>query len=93
MRLGIAAVDTEPMKDIQPIVLRGTVDRYEGDYAIIVLDEGGEVLWPKARLAEGARPGAIVVLAMAADRRETARREQEVRHLLRDIFGAAPDGR
>jgi hypothetical protein len=71
----------------EPRILRGTIDRVEGSLAVIVLDGGGQVLWPKELLAEGAKPGVAVALGMVADEGTTAQREQEVRDLLKDIFG------
>lgn len=74
-------------KDGESKVIRGFVDRLEGGFAVVVTEEGEEVLWPAKELPEGARPGVAVILAMAVDYCETARREAEVRDLLRDIFG------
>ena len=73
----------------RPRLIRGTIDRIEGELAVIVLDTGGEVLWPKDLLAEGARPGVVVIVAMVTDEMRTAEREREVRDLLDEIFGSA----
>lgn len=70
----------------KPLVVRGIIDRLEGDFAVIITDSGEDLLWPSKRLADGARPGVAVVLTMVTDHDETARREAEVRGLLRDIF-------
>ncbi|MCS7260530.1 MAG: DUF3006 domain-containing protein [Anaerolineae bacterium] len=42
--------------------LRGVIDRFEGDVAVIVLDDGQQLLWPRAALPRLARPGTAVGL-------------------------------
>ncbi|MGQ9674455.1 MAG: DUF3006 domain-containing protein [Chloroflexota bacterium] len=80
-------MDAERTQGSQPLLVRGIVDRFEGELTVIVIDGGHEVLWPTKRLAEGVRPGVSVIMAMAVDQGDTARREREVRDLLQDIFG------
>ncbi len=74
----------------RPSIVRGFVDRLEGAFAVVVTDEGEQILWPARLLSEGARPGSAVILAMVTDFGETERREAEVRALLRDIFDSPP---
>lgn len=75
------------------MILRGIVDRLEGAFAVVVTDQGHEVLWPASLLSEGAKPGMAVIVAMVTDFGDTERREAEVRDLLQDIFDSPPHER
>ena len=45
--------------------IRGVVDRFEGDYAIVVLDDGQQLDWPRSSLPADARPGMAVALSLS----------------------------
>lgn len=45
-------------------VLRGVIDSLEEEWAVVVLDDGQRLDWPRERLPEGARSGAAVVLKL-----------------------------
>jgi Protein of unknown function (DUF3006) len=58
---------------------RATIDRIEGDVAVLVRD-GREEHWPRADLPEGASEGDVVDLdARCVDREATERLRDEVR--------------
>ncbi len=42
--------------------MRGVIDRFEGALAVIVLDDGQQLLWPRAALPALAQPGSAVRL-------------------------------
>jgi len=69
------------------VTLRGVVDRFEGDWAVIALDDGRELLWPKGGLPEGAKPGMAVVVSLAVDVEDTEARRARIRGLQDEIFG------
>lgn len=46
--------------------LRGVIDRFEGDLAAIVFDDGQRLNLPRGVLASGARAGDAVVVRIAA---------------------------
>ena len=62
--------------------LRGVVDRYEGDYAVLAFDDGQKLLWPKKQLPAGAREGIAVVVALAVDLIDTEQRSARLKGLL-----------
>jgi hypothetical protein len=47
--------------------LRGVVDRYEGDYAVLVFDDKQRLLWPREQLPAGAREGVAVAILLTVD--------------------------
>lgn len=48
----------------EPPTLRGAIDSLEKDWAVLVLDDGQRLDWPRERLPSGAAEGAVVVLSL-----------------------------
>lgn len=67
--------------------LQGVIDRYEGDYAVLIFDDGQKLLWPKEQLPAGAREGVVVAIALTVDMRDTEQRSARLKSLLTDING------
>ena len=67
--------------------LRGVVDRYEGDYAVLVFDDGQRLLWPREQLPAEAREGVAVAVALTVDLMDTEQRSARLQGLLADING------
>ena len=44
--------------------MRGVIDRFEGDYAVVVLDDDQELRWPRSGLLPQADPGTAVLLSL-----------------------------
>ena len=53
-------------------LLRGAIDSLEGDWAIVVLDDGQRLDWPCERLPDDARPGMVVTLQVQTARHSMA---------------------
>jgi len=45
--------------------VRGVIDRFEGDYAVLVLDDGQQLDWPRSTLPTDAQPGVAVALSLS----------------------------
>jgi hypothetical protein len=73
--------------DRKDFSLRGVVDRYEGDYAVLVFDDGQRLLWPKKQLPPGATEGVAVAIALTIDLMDTGQRSTKLKVLLTDING------
>ncbi len=43
----------------------GAIDRFEGDWAVVVLDDGQQLDWPRSGLPAGAGPGAALRLSVS----------------------------
>jgi hypothetical protein len=65
--------------------LRGVVDRYEGDYAVLVFDDKQRLLWPREQLPAGAREGVAVAIVLTVDLMDTEQRSAKLKGLLADI--------
>lgn len=73
-------------------ILRATIDRFERDesgksHAVLVFDDGQELLVDRAHLPSGAKPHQLLTLAFQLDREETARRSDQIQQLQRELFG------
>jgi hypothetical protein len=53
-------------------IKQGVIDRFEGDLAVVVLDDDQQVRWPLATLPPGCRPGVAVRLQLVAGAVEAA---------------------
>lgn len=61
-----------------------TIDRLEGDLAVLEVAEGKTVTLPKTALPKGAQEGDV--LCITIDREKTAAREAEIKALMSDVF-------
>lgn len=61
-----------------------TIDRLEGDLAVLEVEERKTVTVPKTALPEGAQEGDV--LRITIDREKTTAREAEIKALMEDVF-------
>lgn len=73
-------------------VFTAVLDRYEGEWAVLVCDEQklGEVLLPRELLRGVAREGEVLKLSIAKDDEETANRRRRVKSLLDKLVQKNP---
>jgi len=67
------------------VFLRGVVDRYEGDYAVLVFDDGQRLLWPREQLPAESRESVAVAVTLTVDLTNTEQRSARLQGLLTDI--------
>lgn len=67
--------------------LRGVIDRYEGNYAVLVFDDGQRLRWPSGRLPSGAREGVAVVVTLTINVMDAEQRSTRLKRLLANING------
>ena len=65
--------------------LRGVIDRYEGEYAVLVFGDGQRLLWPREQLPARAREGVVVAITLTVDLTNTEQRSARLKGLLADI--------
>lgn len=66
---------TTPETATERYAIKGTIDHFEKDCAVIQLENGQELLWPIDKLPEGSREGGSVRLTLGDlenDKREQA---------------------
>ncbi len=61
--------------------LLGSIDRIEGDLAVIIFDQGGEFIIHTDYLPKGWHEGSIVKIGITLDKAEEKKRLEEVKGL------------
>ena len=72
--------------------IRATIDRIERDeagkpLAVLVFDDGQQLVLPLDALSTSAKPGDVLILRFQPDHEETYRRAEEIRRLQQRLFG------
>jgi hypothetical protein len=72
--------------------LRATIDRIVRDQhgkeqAVLVFDDGQQLVLPADRLPDGAKPQGVLAIDFRIDAEETSRRADQVRRLQQELFG------
>lgn len=62
------------------------IDRFEGDFAILVADDRAVVQFPKANLPAGLKEGDVLRLDLAVDEAETERRRAQIAKEAEDLW-------
>lgn len=58
-----------------------TIDRFEGDLAVLQFEDGSEALWPASKLPAGSKEGNVLMISLSPD----AAAEKELRDSISDI--------
>jgi hypothetical protein len=66
--------------------LEGTVDRFEEGIAIIKLETGASLLWPKEKLPPQTNEGMLVKISINTDLDKTQGHEDLAKNLLNEIL-------
>ena len=64
--------------------MKVTIDRFEGDYAVVELENRDMEDLPKALVPEGAKEGDI--LEITIDKEETESRKQRIDKMIEDLW-------
>lgn len=64
------------------MLIRLTIDRFEGDKAVLIAGDGETIIWPKNKLPENAHEGMSLNFNVA----EKAEREKQDRQTAKDII-------
>ena len=80
------------MPDPANQALRATVDRMVSDQngqtkAVLVFDDGQQLVVPAELLPRGARPQQVLLIRLQIDMEETSRRAGEVARIQGELFG------
>ena len=67
-------------------MLKATIDRFEGNYAIISLSDGQRLNWPKKDLPHHIKEGSIVWLSVLPDEKATQNQRQLAKEMLNEIL-------
>lgn len=67
-------------------IIKGTIDRFEGDKAVIKTEFGDQILWPKNKLSSDLTEGAVINLAIMLDSQATDSKEELAKQILNQIL-------
>jgi hypothetical protein len=65
---------------------RGTVDRFEGTQAVLMLDDGQELVWPIKNLPDDAKEGTSVRVVLSTSATDEEERKKTAKTMLNEIF-------
>lgn len=67
--------------------LQCTIDRFEGEQAVLSTEKKQEIIMPKSCLPESAQPGSVLVLRIETAEMLEKQREQTAKDILNELFG------
>lgn len=71
--------------------IKATIDRFEGEVAVIKTDDGQEILWPKKDLPEDAKEGSALRLNASTSQGDEEERTKLAKTLLNEILQPKKD--
>lgn len=68
------------------MIIKLTIDRFEGDKAVLIAESGEQIIWPKNKLPEQAREG--MVLSFNIQNSEEAEKDKKelAKNILNEIL-------
>lgn len=63
-----------------------TIDRFEGESAVLVFDDGKEIVWPIKNLPEGVKEGAVLSLTLGSEASAEEERRKLAKELINEIL-------
>lgn len=69
--------------------ITGAIDRFEGDTAVISLDDGQKLHYPKSSLPTDAHEGSVVTITITTSAQEEAHRQQLAQAVLKELINPA----
>ncbi|MBI4812372.1 DUF3006 domain-containing protein [Candidatus Falkowbacteria bacterium] len=64
-----------------------TIDRFEGDKAVLKTDDGNIIVWPKNKLPAGVREGAILYFDVKNNSEAEKEKREVAKEMLNEIMG------
>lgn len=62
------------------------LDRFEEDKAVLIADSGEKIIWPKNKLPEGVREGAVLNFDLKTDAEAEEEKRKTAKDLLNEIL-------
>jgi len=68
--------------------LQATIDRFEGDKAVLVFNDGVVVLWPKAKVPAGISEGSTLFISLKDREEAETEKRTAAKNILNEILDA-----
>lgn len=69
-----------------------SIDRFEGDLAVLATEDGASIDVPRAWLPEGTKPGDVLTLALKRDDAATAKLAADTKKIQDELKATDPGG-
>lgn len=68
------------------MIVKLTLDRFEEDKAVLIADEGEQIIWPKNKLPENIHEGAVLNFDIKTDAEAEEAKRKTAKDLLNEIL-------
>ena len=73
------------------MILKATIDRFEGDKAVLKTKDNETILWPKTKLTDNLKEGSSVIIVLTDDQKEEDSNKQLAKDILNEILNVEKD--
>lgn len=63
-----------------------TIDRFEGEKAVLKDEDGNTIIWPKNKLPEGAKEKAVLTFTVGDDKKSEEDKKNLAKNILNEIL-------
>lgn len=67
-------------------MIKATIDRLEGDFAVLVFDDGQTLNLPRKDLPEDAKEGSVILVSFLSEREQTKKQKELAKAILNEIL-------
>lgn len=67
-------------------MLKATIDRFEGDLAVLSFDDGQKLNWPKSKLPKDIKEGSVVFVYVSSNKEATKNQKELAKEILNEIL-------
>lgn len=68
------------------MLIKFTIDRFEGEQAVLVAEDGQAIVWPKNKLPQNAREGAALNVEILEEAEREKRDKQTAKDIINEII-------
>lgn len=68
------------------MILKLTIDRFEGDKAVLIAENGEQIIWPKNKLPEQAREGMVLNFNVQNSEEAEKDKKELAKNILNEIL-------
>lgn len=66
--------------------IKATVDRFEGNKAVLITKDKDEIIWPKNKLPENSNEGMVLNINISNDKKNTEKNKELAKEILNEIL-------
>ncbi|MCX6806632.1 MAG: DUF3006 domain-containing protein [Candidatus Berkelbacteria bacterium] len=67
-------------------MFKAIVDRFEGEYAVLIFDDGKKIDWPKDKLPKNIKEGSVVWFSLTKDKEGEKKQRELAKEILNEIL-------